>query len=312
MSRTKKYLQRKAIEQIPAPALNMVGKAVLQGVDKAVEERWDRAVRMAAEAEGNTVDQRIRSISKRFRRELGTMGAASGAVAAAPGLGTSAAAAALVADLGWFAMRSTDLIMTIGAANGLTHSTVEERRAWVLAVLAFGEEAAEQFAGLLTEIDVSTAIGGERLTARLASMAGSDAATLDALRRINTSLATTVISKYGSRRSLLAVGKLLPFGVGAVVGGSANYTMIRVVSTQARRFFDGYATLYQDSADRSGRYRDQPPPPGAPSPFPLPPLASGEPAPPPPEPGSARFPNPRAALSKRDRRNSIPTEGHPK
>ena len=100
MSRTKKYLQRKAIERIPAPALNVVGKAVLQGVDKAVEERWERAKRVAAEAEGDTVDERVRSISKSFRRELSTMGAASGAVAAAPGLGTSAAAAALVADLG--------------------------------------------------------------------------------------------------------------------------------------------------------------------------------------------------------------------
>ncbi len=314
MSRTKKYLQRKAIERIPAPALNVVGKAVLQGVDKAVEERWERAKRVAAEAEGDTVDERVRSISKSFRRELSTMGAASGAVAAAPGLGTSAAAAALVADLGWFAVRSTDLIMAIGAANGLTESTLEERRAWVLAVLAFGEEAAEQFANLLSEIDSSAVIGGERLTARLASLAGGDAATLDALRRINTSLATTVITKYGSRRSLLAVGKLLPFGVGAVVGGSANYAMTRVVGTQASRFFEGY-----------GAYQaNQPPPPlppgvrapgvlpPPPTPMPTDETSQAQQAPPPPQPGSSRLPNPPAQLSKRDRRHSIPTEGHPK
>ena len=79
MSRTKKYLQRKAIERIPSPALDLVGKAVLQGVDKAVDERWDRALRVAAEAEGETVDERVRSISRRFRRELSTLGAASGA-----------------------------------------------------------------------------------------------------------------------------------------------------------------------------------------------------------------------------------------
>ncbi|MGH1493085.1 MAG: EcsC family protein [Acidimicrobiales bacterium] len=324
MSRSKKYLQRKAIERIPAPALNMVGKAVLQGVDKAVEDRWERALRVAAEAEGDTVDKRVRSISKRFRRELSTMGAASGAVAAAPGLGTSAAAAALIADLGWFAMRSTDLIMAIGAAHGMTDSTVDERRAWVLSVLAFGEEAAEQFSTLLSEIDAGALIGGQQLTARLASLAGSDAATLDALRRINTSLAATVISKYGSRRSLLAVGKLLPFGIGAVVGGSANYGMIRVVGSQANRFFNSYGLLMEN----------QPPPPvaaGAPWPLPTgapavnpdapvgaipPPRPESQPQsqsqPPPPQAGSARLPNPTTKLSKRDRRNSIPTDARKK
>ena len=228
--------------------MNLIGKAVLQAVDKAVEQRWDRALRLAEQAEGETVEQRVKSVSRRFRRELTAMGAASGAVAATPGLGTSAAASALIADLGWFAMRSTDLVMTIGAVYGYTDSTVDERRAWVLSVLAFGEEAADRFVGLLDEVGGSkdnalVAVGGEQLTARLAGLAGGDAATLDALKRINTSLATTVISRYGSRRSVLAVGKLLPFGVGAAFGATANYGLIRVVGTQSQRFFTAYRGL---------------------------------------------------------------------
>lgn len=242
-SRTKRYLQRKAIERIPTPVLNVIGKGVLQAVDKAVDDRWDRALRVAAEAEGDTVDERVKAITKRVRRELSVMGAATGAVAAAPGLGTGAAASALAADLGWVAMRATDLIMTIGAAYGHTDSSVEERRAWVLSVLAFGEEAADRFSALLAEIDAEMLVGGERVSARLAGLAGGDAATLDALRRINTNLAGRVVAKYGSRRSLLAVGKLLPFGVGAVVGGSANYFLTRVVAKQARGFFGRYDAL---------------------------------------------------------------------
>ena len=124
MSRTKRYVQRKAVERLPGPVVGAIGKAVLAAVDKAVEDRWERALRVAGEAQGETVERRIRFISKSFRRELTAMGAASGALAAAPALGTTAAASALVADLGWFAMRSTDLIMTIGAANGYTFSTV--------------------------------------------------------------------------------------------------------------------------------------------------------------------------------------------
>ena len=298
MSRTKKYLQKKAIDRVPAPAMNAVGKAVLVGVDKAVEDRWHRALRVAAEAEGDTVEERVSHISKSFRRELSAMGAASGAVAAAPGLGTAAAASALVADLGWFAMRSTDLIMAIGAAHGHTGSTVDERRAWVLSVLAFGEDAADEFSSMLHEIDAKTTIGGERITARLASMAGSDAATLDALRRINTSLATTVVSKFGSRRGVLAVGKLLPFGVGAVVGGTANYGLIRVVGTQANRFFTSYRALLPPPPQPGQPRLDDP---------------AGQPAamPPPPAVGSKRLPNPLTKLSKADRRGAIPADGHP-
>ena len=301
--------------------MNAVGKAVLMAVDKAVEDRWDRALDVAAAAEGDTVDQRIRSISKAFRRELSAMGAASGAVAAAPGLGTTAAASALVADLGWFAMRSTDLVMAIGAVYGHTESTVEERRAWVLSILAFGEDAANQFSSLLTEIDTGALVGGERISARLAGLAGGDAATLDALRRINTSLATKVVTKYGSRRSVLAVGKLLPFGVGAVVGGTANYGLIRVVGSQANRFFSDYHHLLPP-----------PPQPGQPQLPSQAALGEGElvgrigadervipsftgdtpdGGPPPPVPGSKRLPNPLTKLSKSERRNSIPTDSNP-
>lgn len=320
MSRTKRYIQRKAIERIPNPALDAVGKAVLVAVDKAVEDRWERAVRVAEEAEGDTFDERLRSINKTFRRELSAMGAASGAVAAAPGLGTAAAASALAADLGWFAMRATDLIMTVGAVHGHTESTAEERRAWVLSVLAFGEDAANQFSALLADIDAGSLVGGERVSARLAGLAGGDAAKLDALRRINASLATSVVTKYGSRRSIVAVGKLLPFGIGAIIGGTANYGLIRVVGSQADRFFFEYRGLLPP-----------PPQPGQPSlsgpgaapgdrllterisegELVIPSFTGDTPdgGPPPPAPGTRRLPNPLTKLSKSQRRNSIPTDG---
>lgn len=304
MSRTKRYVQRKAIERLPSPALNAVGKAVLQAVDLAVEQRWDAAVKVATEAEGATVDDRVASIVKRFRRELGTMGAASGAVAAAPGIGTGAAAAALVADVGWFAMRSTDLIMAVGAAHGYTNSTADERRAWVLSVLAFGEEAADEFSTLLHQIDAATAVSGQKVSARLAGLAYGDAATLEALRRVNTNLASRVVSKYGSRRTLVTVGKLLPFGVGAAVGGTANYAMARAVGAQSRRFFSAYGSLAppppplpgQASISDDGDLSALPPPTSAP--------AS---PPPPPVPGAQRLPNPPANLTEQDRRNAVPT-----
>ena len=240
MSKTRDYIQRKAVERVPGPVLDAVGKAVLKGVDKAVEERWETAKVRAAGANGLTIDDRVRSVSKSFSRELTTVGLATGAAAVAPVVGTAGAVSVLVADLGWFAFRATDLIMTIGAIHGHEEALPEERRAWVLAVLAFGEEAADEFAKLAAEIGDSVDSGGERVGALVASVAGGDAATVDAMRRINTSLASKVVTKYGSRRGMLSIGKLLPFGIGAVVGGSANWALSRAISKQSRRFFDDY------------------------------------------------------------------------
>ncbi len=299
MSKTTDYLQRKALEKAPGPALDAVGKIVLKAVDTAVDRRWDNALEIAAEADGDTVDERVKSIIKRFKRELTAVGAATGAVAAAPAIGTAAAASALAADMAWFGMRATDLIMAIGAANGHTESTPEERRAWVLAVLAFGEESAQQFTQLARDVNGTLAPATDTLSDKAASILGGDALTLEALRRINTNLASQVATKYGTRRSVLAVGKLLPFGVGAVVGGTANYSFVRVVGKQSAQFFKSMVRTLPAPTDS----------PVAPQPRHLSSVPIEGEIPPPPTENSVRYPNPPADISEIDRRRAIPTEG---
>ena len=314
MSKMTDYLQRKALEKAPGPALDAVGKIVLKAVDTAVERRWDDALEIAAEAEGDSVDEKVKSIISRFKKELTAVGAATGAVAAAPAIGTAAAASALAADMAWFGMRATDLIMAIGAVNGHVESTPEERRAWVLAVLAFGEESAQQFTSLVRELNDSDGAGAgagnivqpatDSLSDKAAGLLGGDALTLEALRRINTNLASQVATKYGTRRSALAIGKLLPFGIGAVVGGTANYSFVRVVGKQSARFFKDVA--YDLPAIGDGN-------PIAPQPRHLSSVPTADAVdeadlPPAPTADSIRYPNPPADISDIDRRRAIPTE----
>lgn len=235
MSRIRRYLQNKTIENLPGPVTEAVGQAIIKGIDLAVKQRWDNAQRRAQKIEGRSIDERVSATIEDFRRELTLVGAASGAVAAAPGFGTAVAGSALAADLGWFAMRATDLIMTIGAVHGLDDSTTEERRAWVLAILAFGDEAVDRFASLLDDagVDLVPVSGGPKGR----SGRKPDPATADALARINAALAAQVVKKYGVRGSAVAVGELLPFGIGAVVGGAANFAFVHSIGNQARRFF---------------------------------------------------------------------------
>ncbi|MEL7156809.1 MAG: EcsC family protein [Actinomycetota bacterium] len=236
----KSYLQRKALERLPAPVLDAVGKGILKAVDVAVEQRWEQALARAEAAEGDTIEERSKSVTKAFSRELTGLGAATGAAAAVPGLGTASAVSILTAEVGWFAFRATDLIMTLGALYGHTDATPEERRAWVLSVLAFGEQAAEEFSELLAGISTDVAVRSGKVGAVMAGMLQGDVATVDVLRRINTTLAAHVASRYGSRKGIAFLGKLLPFGVGAVFGGGANWALSRGLTHQSRKFFDHY------------------------------------------------------------------------
>jgi hypothetical protein len=254
----KSYVQRKALDRVPAPILDAAGRAIVTAVDRAVEHRWDRALARAEGASGEVLDERLKSVTKTLSREMVSLGAATGAAAAAPGLGTASALSMMVAEVGWFGLRATDQIMTIGALYGRVDSTPEERRAWVLSVLAFGEQAADEFAALLGEVDHEMTIRSGKVGAVVAGIMQGDKATVDTLRRINTMLASKVVAKYGSRRGVLTLSRLLPFGIGAAIGGGANWALSRALTTQARRFFDGYHLLVT------------PPPPG---PLPPPPSA---------------------------------------
>lgn len=43
------------------------------------------------------------------------------------------------------------------------------------------------------------------------------------LAKVNQRVGTTVVTKYGTKRGGIALGKLVPFGIGAVIAGGFNY-----------------------------------------------------------------------------------------
>lgn len=272
MGIARKYIEKKATERIPAPLLDTAGKVLIEGIDRAVENRWDEALETAANAApGASGEVKTRVITAPFKRRMTALGAAAGATAAAPGVGTSAAVGAIVAELGVVALQTTEMVMAIGAAYGHTDASQEERRAWVLAVLAFGDDAAEEFTTLARDIGLKL---GDNQALELANEAigggAGQVATVDALRRINQALVTQILQKWGTRKGAATLGRLLPFGIGAAVGGSANYVMLRELSKQAEDFFSTYdrgfvanmkwSSQDHDAIDVSGN-RVQPPPP---------------------------------------------------
>lgn len=220
-----------------------LARRALQAIDDVSSNRWEAAVERAASLPGSLRPERIDALTKRFAREAGAAGAASGAAAATPLVGTTATLAATMSELALFTTRAGDLVLTIAALHGRTEPTVDERRAWVLAVLIYGSSARDEFARAINEATTGTGLAADgRIPVATIQMA-------------NRLMGRALLRRYGRNRALVAVGRLLPMGIGAAVGGTANYAAIRNLAREADAFFAHmpYSAINVDSADITGR-----------------------------------------------------------
>jgi hypothetical protein len=214
-----------------------VSEAVLSAVDLAVSTKWEAAKNRAESLTGQSTSDKVDRLTSLFSRELGAVGASAGGVAAVPALGTASSIAAAVAEFGYFTLRSGELILTIGALHGHSEATVEEQRAWILTVLVYGTGASEGFTKLAGELGKGL---GTKATKKIP---------MSVLRAINSTAGRTIVTKYGTKRGVVALGRALPFGIGMAIGGGANYAGVRLMAKHANKFFTDlpYSTVIIDS-----------------------------------------------------------------
>lgn len=213
----------------PAPPFPGFGRRVadlvLNAVDLGIRTRWEPAKRRAERIPGADIDSKVRNLTRNLSSELGVAGAAGGAVAAVPGVGTMASLGTMAADTTWATLRIVDLVLTIGVIYGFDQAEIEERRAWVLSIMGFGDAAFATFNRLAGQVGRGL---GTRATAAVPTAT---------LRSINQALGRTIVTKYGSKQGAVAIGRAFPFGIGAAIGGAANYTLVRTISRHANGFF---------------------------------------------------------------------------
>lgn len=244
------HLDRKAAEWAgkliarfgPEETLRISNK-MLAAVDDVSANRWQAAKHRAAAMPGDIRPEKIEALTRSFSRELGAAGAAAGATAAAPTVGTAVTLTAIVSELAWFTGRAGDLVLTIAALHGRSDPTVDERRAWVLAVLIYGSSARDGFARAVNEATMGVEV------------AADDRIPVATIQMANRLMARALVRTYGTRRGLAAIGRLLPVGVGAAVGGTTNYVAVRTLARHADRFFARlpYSAIDVESSDITGR-----------------------------------------------------------
>ncbi len=182
--------------------------------------------RMRAHNPGAGPAEIVTKLEKHYLAAVMASGAAVGSAAAFPGIGTLAAMSAVAGETVVFLEATAVYVLAVAEVYGIPADHRERRRALVLAVLV-GEDGKRAVADLI----------GPGRTSGAWVADGAAALPLPAVSQLNSRLLKYFVKRYTLKRGAIAFGKLLPVGVGAVVGGVGNRLMAKRIVANARNAF---------------------------------------------------------------------------
>jgi hypothetical protein len=164
----------------------------------------------------------------RLKRKYTSVGFVSALPGTIPGLGTAVQVAVEVGTV------SGDLVLMLRwmAANcygiGLIYDKDISGK--------FNEEFI-QILGIWCGVIEVAKLGTDLVTTKLAMVRFNKAVTGKVIQQINKKVGTTILKKYGTKRGSAALGRLIPFGVGAIIGGTINYFTMNGFKKTAIEYF---------------------------------------------------------------------------
>ncbi|SFS15529.1 hypothetical protein SAMN04487783_2061 [Agrococcus baldri] len=188
-----------------------------------------------------TPEQMIKRLEKQYLAAVSTGGAAVGATAVAPGIGTAAALGLTVAETVGFLEASAFFGQAVTEVHGIAVEDEERAKALVMGLMlgtggqSLVKRAAEQAIGRGGM--PGNAYWGKLITS--AMPAGALGQVVDMLRR-------AFLRRMARNTGASMVGRAMPFGIGAVIGGVGNNILGRQVVKSAREAF-GPAPLQFDA-----------------------------------------------------------------
>ncbi|CAM3905350.1 MULTISPECIES: hypothetical protein [Tsukamurella] len=203
----------------------------------------DRAARLQAPAVAKYVTslreahpdespaQIIGRIEKRYLLTVTGTGGAAGATAAVPGVGTLAAIGTVGAETVVFMEASALYALAVADVYGISPDDRELRKALVLTAV-LGE------AGLGA---LRTTVGAKNAT--LMNLK-KNPTQLPGLGNLNKQLMKMFSRRFLAKKSPLVLGKLLPAGIGAVVGAGGNRVLGKGVIKNSRNAFGPVPTTW--------------------------------------------------------------------
>jgi hypothetical protein len=212
----------------PVPASSGRGQAILDLLDKAIGVQAPLVRKNIARARQRNPDatpaEVVRTLERMYVSALASTGAAVGATAAAPGVGTGIGLALSAGEFFSSLELSTLFVLSLAEVHEVQLDEIERRRTLVMGIL-LGESGS-------TTIGKVAERTGQHWGRQLVSKVP-----LATLRQINKVLGKNFITRYGTKQGIIVLGRVVPFGIGAVIGGGANATLAAVAVRAARRAF---------------------------------------------------------------------------
>jgi F0F1-type ATP synthase membrane subunit c/vacuolar-type H+-ATPase subunit K len=168
----------------------------------------------------------VSKLEKRFLAAVTASGAAVGSAAVLPGIGTLSALSAAAGETAVFLEATAFFALATAAVYGVSADNREQRRALVLAVLV-GDDSRHAMAELLG----SGRRNGAWLSEGVASLP------MPALSQMNSRLLKRAVRRFALRRGALLFGKILPVGIGAVIGAIGNRMVGKKIVRNTRSAF---------------------------------------------------------------------------
>ncbi|PWU52357.1 hypothetical protein DLJ47_19180 [Micromonospora sp. S4605] len=212
----------------PAPEAAVRGQKVLDLLDKAIDVQ-SRLVRknIARARQRNpeaTPAEVIRTLERMYVSALTGTGAAVGGVAAAPGVGTGAALALSGGEVLSSLELSALFALSIAEVHGVPIDEIERRRTIVMGIMLGGSGSAT-----ITKVAERTGQHwGRQIVAKVP---------VETLKQINKILGRNFVVKYGTKQGIIVLGRVAPFGIGALIGGGANAALATLAVRAGRRAF---------------------------------------------------------------------------
>jgi hypothetical protein len=210
---------------------------VLALLDKAIELQTPLTERHVARLRRNRPEATPRQIVSRLNAELRaatiSAGAGVGAAAAAPGVGTGVALALSGAEAVAFLNTTVLYILARGEVQGIKTEDIERRHTLVMAVM-LGDAGAKG----IGKVAERTGQHWARQVVR-----GIPQANINAVNKV---LGRYFVTKYGTKKGIIVLGRVVPFGIGAVIGGTANGLFSQGIIVASNRAFGAPSQPWED------------------------------------------------------------------
>jgi len=178
-----------------------------------------------------STDRLIRALERRYLGAVTIGGAAVGVTAAVPAVGTGVSLALAGAETLGFLESSALFAQSVSEVHGIAVSDPERARALVITMMLgnSGAQLLRQFSGeVLHTAAPRPAFWGEFVTTSLPQFAVGPVA--DELKK-------RFVKRFAASQGTTLLGKAIPFGIGAAIGGVGNHIAGRDVVASARRAF---------------------------------------------------------------------------